>query len=565
MVFRRFVLALLFVQVALPQAGRNGSIQGVVINEYSGQPYTEASVELMGVQQGRVLSRTVRTDANGAFRFGDVPPGMGYHLVVTGDRLQPTAHGQRNWNEPWVPFNLEPGENLGDIKISVQPLAAIRGRILDNQGRGLMGARVVALRPTWEPRRVLEASSTQVTNSRGEYQFLSIPAGTYYIRVTPSNSDSAANIMLSSPSRVDQSPQNARLVDKDPEGYPVTYFPSTLHVASAKPVNLPAGGTANDMDITVTRIRTGRVRGTVTRDGKPVNAGQVLLHRHGTASDSNWSRLAEINDEGQFDLRGVIPGSFTLWTRVGESDQRLWGRTTVEVQSGETSTVPVKVGMAPDIGGRLSVEGWTEAAEPDFTRVSVFLVPDGLRPVDASLQRLELNMPSRTAAVSSDGRFTFRGVAPWDYQVIVSPTTPGASLGRIYAKTVRLNAADLLAGGLHVAPGLEGQMDITLALDSGGLDGRILDADRGNPETSRIVLVPDDRDRHDRYLAVRVSTSGRFQIQGIAPGKYKVFAWKEAPPGAWYDPDFLQNYEDRAVAVEIEPGVGEYLEMKWFQ
>jgi hypothetical protein len=77
-------------------------------------------------------------------------------------------------------------------------------------------------------------------------------------------------------------------------------------------------------------------------------------------------------------------------------------------------------------------------------------------------------------------------------------------------------------------------------------------------------VIPDDRNRQDRYLAVRVSTSGRFQIQGIAPGKYKVFAWKEAPPGAWYDPDFLRKYEDRAVAVEIEPGVGDYLEMKWF-
>jgi hypothetical protein len=294
MLFRRLVLALLIVQVALSQAGGNGSIHGLVINEYSGQPYSEASVELMGVQQGRVLSRTTKTDANGGFHFTDVPPGTGYHLVVTGERLQPTAHGQRNWDQPWVPLTLEPGENLRDIEIPVQPLAAIRGRVLDNQGRGMLGASVVALRPTWEPRRVLEVSSTQVTNTRGEYQFLSIPAGTYYVRVTPSNSDSAANMLLSAPARIDQSPQNARLVDKDPEGYPVTYFPSTLNVATATPINLVAGGTANNTDITVARIRTGRVRGTVTQDGKPVNAGQVLLQRQDTASDSNWSRLADL-------------------------------------------------------------------------------------------------------------------------------------------------------------------------------------------------------------------------------------------------------------------------------
>ena len=562
MILRRLVLTLLLVQMAVSQDGGPGSIHGVVINEFSGQPYAEASVELLGIQRGRVLTRTVRTDAKGQFHFADVPPGSGYQIIVTGERLQPTAHGQRSWNEPWIPIRLEPGENRRDLEIPVQPFAAIRGRVVDSQGKGLFGARVVVLKAVYEPRRTLLESSTAVTNSRGDYQFLRIPAGVYYLRVSPQNSESATNVLLSAPSRVDRAPASTRsLVVKDPEGYPVTYFPSTIELESAKPVNLKAGGTADNTDIIVTKIRTGRARGMVTHNGKPVSVGQVLLQRDGTASDSNWTRVAEV-EEGQFDLRGVIPGSYRVWARVGESDQRLWARTVTEIRAGEVSTVPVKLGSAPDISGRISVEGWTEATQPDLTKLSVFLLPDGLAPVDTTLDRLELNMPTRTASVAADGQFTFRGVGPWDYRVIVAPANPAVSLGRVYLKASRMGNSDVASEGLHVTPELQGSLDLTLALDSGGLDGRVTDAERGT-EASRIVIVPDARNRSDRYLAVKASGSGRFQIQGIPPGKYKIFTWREVPSGAWFDPEFLRNYEDRAMAVEIQPGVSDFVELKW--
>jgi hypothetical protein len=127
-------------------------------------------------------------------------------------------------------------------------------------------------------------------------------------------------------------------------------------------------------------------------------------------------------------------------------------------------------------------------------------------------------------------------------------------------KSIRNGDSDVADKGLHLTSVFEGTLDIVLGLDSGGLDGRVLDEARESG--ARVVLVPEARHRRDLYFALVASSTGRFQLQGIPPGNYKVFAWKDAPNGSWYDPDFLQAYEDRGLPVQIAPGSAEYVELK---
>jgi Carboxypeptidase regulatory-like domain len=568
MTIRRIALTLFLAQLALSQGGGMGSIQGVVLNSYTNQPVPGASVELMGIQRGRVLTRTVRTGEKGEFKFPNVPPGSGYQLVVTGERLQATAYGQKTRNEPWAALNLEPGAELNDLKIFVQPLAAIRGRVVDNQGRGIFGARVVALTPVYSDlRRTLQGNSTtEMTNSKGDYQFTGLPAGLYYLRVAAQNTDLTANTLLSAPSRFDRAPQNGSTpLTGYPDGYPITYFPSTVEVESAKPINLAAGGEVENADITVTRVRTGRVRGSVKYDGIAVQTGQVVLQREATALQSSWTRVVEIR-EGQFDIRGVLPGTYIAWTQTGEGTGTLWGRTPVEVRGGETITKEVKVSPPPDIVGKVSVEGSTDTTELDLTPLAVGLDPDALSPIDTTLQRNELVMGSRSEILSRDGRFEFHRVAPWDYRVVVQSavsTLGNASpLRRVYVKSIRNGNSDIADKGLQLSNVFEGSLEIILGQDSGGLDGRVVDEGQDSGGTARVVLVPEARHRRDLYFPFLATTTGRFQLQGVAPGKYKIFAWKDAPRGSWYDPDFLRMYEDRALTVDVAPGSAEYVELK---
>jgi hypothetical protein len=47
---------------------------------------------------------------------------------------------------------------------------------------------------------------------------------------------------------------------------------------------------------------------------------------------------------------------------------------------------------------------------------------------------------------------------------------------------------------------------------------------------------------------------GRYQLNGVAPGDYKLFAWERVEEGAWQDPQFLKLFEALGSAVRISEG-----------
>jgi hypothetical protein len=70
----------------------------------------------------------------------------------------------------------------------------------------------------------------------------------------------------------------------------------------------------------------------------------------------------------------------------------------------------------------------------------------------------------------------------------------------------------------------------------------------------RMIIAPDlpRRQRLDLFSPLAVSVTGRFTLDGIPPGDYKLFAWAHVEDGAWLDPEFMRVYEDRGTPVHIE-------------
>ena len=67
--------------------------------------------------------------------------------------------------------------------------------------------------------------------------------------------------------------------------------------------------------------------------------------------------------------------------------------------------------------------------------------------------------------------------------------------------------------------------------------------------------IPEDRIyRTDMYKVTSTDMAGRFQLQGLRPGDYKVFAWENIERGTWIDSTFLRQHEDSGVAVHIDEG-----------
>jgi hypothetical protein len=148
-----------------------------------------------------------------------------------------------------------------------------------------------------------------------------------------------------------------------------------------------------------------------------------------------------------------------------------------------------------------------------------------------------------------EGTFTLRGVVPGDFRVEIQPP----NLQNSYVKSIQLGRTDVLNGGLHLESSVDTPLRVVISTRGGTLDGRVLDSAGKIAINAKVVLVPAAarRQRGDLHRSVSADDSGRFQLRGLPPGDYKLFAWERVEDGAWQDPDFMRLYENRGKAVRI--------------
>ncbi|HET9129773.1 MAG TPA: carboxypeptidase-like regulatory domain-containing protein, partial [Terriglobia bacterium] len=267
------------------------TVRGVVVDAASNLPVYAAVVELTGVKGGQVLSYSDVTTKDGKFEIPDVQPASGYELVASDPGNYRTgAYGQYTPNDVWTPITLKAGQNLTDVRIALTPISSIGGKVTDASGKGVGRAQIYALRATYSGgRRVLQLARQAQTADNGDFFMGGLESGQYYVRTNPSNSADYRQL-FESPAGWDLLPNRK---EGEPEGYPTYYFPGTMDLAAAKPVDLLNGGKARDINIRVAKIRTHRVTGTVlaeVREGTPAQPAaksRVLLLPRSAGSESN--------------------------------------------------------------------------------------------------------------------------------------------------------------------------------------------------------------------------------------------------------------------------------------
>src|SRR5262249_49402243 len=109
----------------------------------------------------------------------------------------------------------------------------------------------------------------------------------------------------------------------------------------------------------------------------------------------------------------------------------------------------------------------------------------------------------------------------------------------------------------------ENPLEIVIGTNASRVNGIVVDS-RQQPLSNRtVVLVPDVRHRHraDLYKVASTDSSGRFQMRGITPGNYQLFAWENVETGAWQDSDFIRAYEDRGKLMQLNEGRDESVQL----
>jgi hypothetical protein len=112
-------------------------------------------------------------------------------------------------------------------------------------------------------------------------------------------------------------------------------------------------------------------------------------------------------------------------------------------------------------------------------------------------------------------------VAPGNYFVRV------ASEG-YYIHSIRLGDRQLDSQKVELAAGAPA-LTIRLADDGAEIAGLVLDAEE-RPVAARVVLEPAATDWPDRLKMVNADGHGNFRIHDVAPGEYRVMAWRGQEP-----------------------------------
>jgi len=529
------VLALRFSMaqgVALPPAAsappnasaKPGSVDGVVTNSLTGDPVKNASVTLTGSPR---TSYQAITDTAGHFHVANITPDT---YIVNADR--DGFIGQRgNWSQP---IRVGQEQNVKDVAIQLLPLAHVSGRVLDVDGDPIMLANVQALRYQFNRgRKQLIQAGFANTNDLGEFQFLNLEPGRYYFAAIAQQ-------------RIPNLPPRTRFSGQQTT-FPFMYYPSSLAPGQATATDLAPGAEVTGIDFRLAKMPAFHVRGKVVDEtGQPPRFTNVQLQADESGGPPRQVASAAVPQDGTFDLRGIVPGTYVLIASRGgqvADAPAAYARETVTISDEDLNGLNLVLTPRFEVRGRFSVDG------PAGARMNGSL---GLQPVDAPSTNLYAN-------ASEDGGFVIQSVSAGSYFIDVNVALLG-----LHVKSIRFGDADISSGLLTVTPGLaNATLNIILGSDGGQIQGTVQKS--GEPSTAGIVTLAPAADlpgRLDLIKQVGTDSNGNFQFQSVAPGDYKVFAWEELDPGLIDNFAFRAAMASHAASVTVAPNGSETVQIE---
>lgn len=511
--------------VAVPSG--TASIAGQLNIAGASEPLRRARVTLRSPSLAE--AHIVDSDTAGRFRFDRLPPGE-YRLLVEKPGFLSLEYGAR-W--PFVqppPIELASGQAL-TAEMFVPRGAAIEGRLVNESGMPMVDATVSAVRLMYTATgRRPQAIGQATTDDRGQYRLHSLPPGDY--QVSAVGSWRAERPAVSSGS--------------DIRDYARMYYPGTARLQDAQRISLTVGQEVTGIDFSVSPVPIGQVtlRLTDSREQTPatMRARMTLVGRPGESVRMMWAP----SNPGVFEFPQVQPGEYWLTAVSGVGDEAEALVAKVAVPSGpQTLSLRTAAGVA--IEGRVELEGGGSEA----WRSGLTVVPHVLEYDFSSSSGDPLD--PQAVAVGADGRFTFRSLVG-SRVFRVNGLPPGWGL-----KGVWLDGTDVTDSHVELAPGAPMRtLRVVVTARTSTLRGSVVDAAGSAVADARVVVFAEDERqwaRPSRFIrAAQTSRDGRFSIDSLLPGRYRISALSYIEDAAWLDADVLQALKASATPVTLGEG-----------
>lgn len=511
------VLSTLQARPPAVSASPRASIDGTVIRgdrtAAGGADAKLANVQVV-LKPGNV---STTTDASGAFSFRNLTPGR-YTISVTRDGYMPLEDPKRGITVAGLSITLKPGEALRDIVIPMIRTPALSGEVFGPHGEALAAALVQAYLRQYTPDgpRVKIAKKT-LTNDLGVFRLFGLSFGEYMVSAGYSDRDRASAI---------GSVRLSANVAKADEGYATAFYGA--EGATPQPVQLAPGADPGKLNIYLNVVPRFNIRGRIVPAIADTN---IIFAQHGSSLGDAGDVIKPSRD-GQFEIRGVSPGSYILLATATDF---------------ASDMIPITVGTT-------NIGGLTVPMVPTVNLTGHFML-EGRFTLDLSASRVRISR-SRVVAdheiespVSTDGTFSLMHVGPWEYDIALEPLPPGTYINSIWSGRV-----NVLAGNARLSR--DQPLQIVLSVATAAVEG--IAVKRGDPAGGmEIVLVPDNalRRRTDRYIAGITDATGKFQLNAVPPGRYTAYAFEHIERGAFYAFAYSSaataRFADRGVAVEV--------------
>jgi protocatechuate 3,4-dioxygenase beta subunit len=513
------------------------------MKEPGSQPLKKVLVQVVAENQKEGGNYTASTDADGHFHVENVVPGR-YRIFI--ERTGFVGVNEHGLKSDVNVFTVQAGQSVEGLLFRMLPTAVISGRITDEDGDPMSGVRVIAQRKK-PGKSTRESVGTEATNDLGEYRLAGLFPGQYWIVAMP-----PADF------RDYEKPEKSSAGETQPDTrYLTTYYPGTYDSIQASAVALKAG---DEMPVNFTLVpaRTYRVRGIISG----VTAGQKpAVELVSRASDS--IRASEVGPDGQFEVRGVAPGSYVVRASTPTESQSFTAHQDVSVVAADVDGVKLTPQPSFTLSGHLHIEG---SVSPDLTQYSANLRQAEL-PEDPGFF-MSQEFFGTNAPADRLGNFEWKNVTPGNYIVQVY----GGDGQGFFLKSVKLGGRNSETG--FTASG-QATLDLLVSTKGGTVEGAVVDpavekaAEKDSDEVHQVanatvVAVPEEKYRKlpDRFGIESTDQHGHFTIRGLAPGSYTLYAWQDLDDGVYRDPDFLKSQEPNGTVLKVEEGSHQQIELK---
>jgi protocatechuate 3,4-dioxygenase beta subunit len=509
-------------------------ISGRVTAAASGTALRQAQLMLMALDQPQPVRRSTTSDAEGRYRFADLPAGR-YILVVNKGGYVSLQYGQKRPLDGGTPIVVGDAQTVNAINVAMQRGSVIAGRVTDEFGEPIARATVQAMRFSYgvDGQRRPQASEMATTDDLGQFRLFGLAPGEYLV--------SASNRMgqIGGLGAVDTS-----------ETYLTSYFPGTPNINDAQTVPLVTGQEA-DVQFALSTGRLSRVAGTVIDSaGRPVANAMTSLQPPGGGFVGNVSG-GITSPDGSFSLSNVPPGEYFLnvqpMNRPGaEAPLAEAGVLAITVGGADLLNLRVTTSPGATVTGRVVFEGTARRDNGQGGRTRVMPQTAGpALPIVSSFG-------GDTGLVADDGSFELKGVRG---QVLFR-----VAAGQAWTmKSVVHEGVDITdaATDMNGPDGLQG-LTIVLTDKVTDVSGQVTDS-RGRPVKDYLVVMqplePKSSAALTRYLrTLRPDSDGRYRARGLPPGEYFATAIEGLEQGRQFVPDVQARLRDAARRFTVREG-----------